>query len=73
MMGNIMSHLPDKLIEGIIGGGLAIFAFFSKRTLHEYDQRIQKTEAKQDKILDALTTVEKQVIRIATKLEDLNK
>jgi hypothetical protein len=52
---------------------MAIFAFFSKRTLTNYDQRIQKTEDKQDKILCALNNVEKQIVRIATKIEGMGK
>jgi hypothetical protein len=66
-------HLSDKLVEITVGGALAVFAFFSKRTLGNYDRRIQKTEDKQDKILSSLNTVEKQIVRIVTKLEGMGK
>jgi helix-turn-helix protein len=69
----MMHHVPDKLLEVVVGGMMAVFAFFSKRTLSGYDRRIQKTEEKQDKILDSLGNVEKQVVRIATKIEDMGK
>lgn len=69
-----MHHiLPDKYVEYIVGGCMALFAFFSKRTLNNYDHRIQKTEDKQDRILSSLNNVEKQVVRIATQIEDLKK
>ena len=68
-----MHHLPDRFVEMAVGSVLAVFAFFSKRTLSSYDRRINRTEEKQDQILCALGNLEKQVVRIATKLEDMGK
>jgi len=64
-----MSHIPDKIYEFALGGALAVFGFLSKRTFQSYDRRIQKTEDKQDAILTILNNLEKQMVRVATKLE----
>jgi hypothetical protein len=66
-----MHNFPDKFIEGIAGIAFAMFAFLSRRTFNTYDRRIQKTEEKQDKILCSLNSLEKQVVRVATQLENL--
>ena len=69
----ILHHMPDKLVEVVVGSFLGIFAFFHKRTLANYDRRIRDTETKQDVILERVTNVDREVVKISTALEFLKQ
>ena len=68
-----MEQFSDKLIEITVGSVLGAFAFFHSRILNGYDKRIEQTERKQDEILKTLNKVDRDVVKIATKLEVLEK
>jgi len=67
-----MPHqLTDKVEEIVLAAFVAFTAFFGKRTLSQYDRRIAKTEAKNEEVLKVLQRIDKEVVKIATKLESL--
>lgn len=68
-----MPLIDENLLNGVIGISVGIFGYLGKKILHGYDRRIRKTEEAQDKILYSLSNVEKQIVRIATKLELMGK
>lgn len=58
----------EHTFELLMGSVAAVFGFFGKRTLSNYDRRIRDSEIKHDKILWALNKIDKKVVEIDTKL-----
>ena len=61
--------ITSKPVELVIAGVFAVIAFFGKRTLSEYDERIKTNETHQEEILNTVTRIDKEVVKIATKIE----
>ncbi len=68
-----MELIQNYAFEALIASIVGLIPFFFKRTLNNYDRRIQNTEINHQQILDKLHKIDMELMRVATTLEVLGK
>ena len=61
----------SKIEELALGGIIMIITYFGRRALTQYDKRLSDMKKEQNEIMKTLNRIDKEVVKISTKLDML--